>query len=118
MSLVELELGADVHHERAAVLVLLDLPWGERVRLDAVAHERPAVQRDDVLEVRRLGTEGGCRLGHELPLVGEAQQVLVLALEADGRGHLHVHARPAAQRPAEMAGPDLARVRKREQTVP
>ena len=57
---------------------------------------------------------GGCgpsarrRAPDELVLVRELQQLLVGALEADRRGDLEVHPGPAAERPAEVAGPDLA----------
>ena len=52
---------------------------------------------------------------HELVLVLHPQQRLVRALEADRRGHLEVHAGPAAERAAEVAGPQLGGVGQREQ---
>ena len=55
--LVELQLGAHVDDERAVVLGLLDLARAERVRVDGLLDQRAAVERDDVLEVRRLGSE-------------------------------------------------------------
>ena len=46
-----------------------------------------------------------------------ASRRVVRALEGDRRGHLHVHAGTAAQRAAEMAGPDLALAGQREQLL-
>ena len=66
---------------------------------------------------------GGCgrsaevACANEVVLVVDLEQRLVRALEADrGRG-LQVHARPAAERAAEVARPHLARVRQRHQRV-
>src|SRR6187455_1098115 len=50
MRLVELKLGAHVHHERAALLRLPHLARGERVHIDGLDDQRPSIQRDDVLE--------------------------------------------------------------------
>ena len=109
--LVELQLGAHVDDERAVVLGLLDLARAQRVRVDGLLDERAAVERDDVLEVRRLRARASTVvLLDELVLVGDLQQLLVGALEADRRGDLEVHAGPAAQRAAEMPGPHLDRV--------
>ena len=66
---------------------------------------------------------GGCgpeRRGgplDELVLVGDLQQVLVGALEADRRRDLEVHAGAAAQRAAEVPGPHLGGVGQRHQLV-
>ena len=46
-----------------------------------------------------------------------ARAGVVRALEADRRGDLHVHPRPAAQRAAEVPGPDLGVVGQREQPL-
>ena len=94
--LVELQLGAHVDDERALVAGLLDLARRERVRVDGLLDQRAAVERDDRAEVRRLRPERRDRALDELVLVGDLQQLLVRALEADRRGDLQVHARPAA----------------------
>src|SRR6185436_10112016 len=99
--LVELELGSHVHDERPVPLRLLHLPRRQRMSLDALRRERPAVERDDVLEVRRLRPERRGRPADEVVLVLHLEQRLVRALEADRRGDLQVHAGPAAHRPAE-----------------
>ena len=115
--LVELQLGAHVDDQRAVRAGLVDLARGERVRVDALDHERAAVERDDRAEVRRLGTERGRRRGDELVAVPDLQERLACALEADRRGDLQVHARAAAERAAEVAGPHLARLGEVQQRV-
>ena len=117
VSLVELELGAHVDHERAVALGLLHLARRERVGLHRVLHQRAAVERDDVLEVRRLRTEPVRRAAHEVVLVLHLEHRLGGALEADRRGDLEVHPGPAAHRAAEVTRPHLAGVRKRHQLV-
>ena len=72
--LVELQLGAHVDDERPVVLGLLDLARAERVRLDGLLDERAAVERDDVLEVRRLRAQRRRGPLDELVLVGDLQQ--------------------------------------------
>ena len=91
-------------------------PVGDR-RLEAVRGElrrgadrfdqRPAVERDDVLDVGRLAADRGDRVLDELGLALEAQRAVVAALEADRRGGLEVDPGAAAERAAEVAGPDL-----------
>ena len=77
--LVELQLGADVDEQRAGAAAPLDLARRERMRLDGLADQRAAVERDDVLEVRRLRAEVGERLLDELVLVVDAQDLVVRA---------------------------------------
>ena len=66
---------------------------------------------------------GGCGPSDEVVLSTNSsssrdlEQRLVRALEPDRRRDLEVHARSAAERAAEVAGPDLARVRKRHQLL-
>ena len=115
--LVELQLGAHVDDQRAVRAGLLDLARRERVGVDALDHERAAVERDDRAEVRRLGAERGGRRGDELVAVADLQERLAGALEADRRGDLQVHARAAAERAAEVAGPHLARLGEVQQRV-
>ena len=56
--------------------------------------------------------------GDERVLVGDrAAAALWRELVADRRGDLHVHARPAAHRAAEVAGPDLGLGRQRQQPL-
>ena len=107
---VELLIRADVDQHRALVLREPELARRERQQLDARSQQRPAVEVDDRVEVRRLGPEPRQRGGDELVLVGDGQGRVVRALEADGRGDLEVHARPAAQRAAQVTGPQLHRV--------
>ena len=66
------------------------------MRLDRLFDKRTAVERDDVLEVRRLRPERRGGLLDELVLVGDSEERLVGLLEADRRGDLEVHARAAA----------------------
>ena len=111
---VELLVGADVDEQRALFALELDLARRERADLDAGGQQRPAVEIDDRLEVRRLRSELGDRLLDEAVLVVLAEDRVVLALVADRGGDLHVHARAAAHRAAEVPGPDLAGVGQRE----
>ena len=114
-ALVELQLGPDVNDEGAVALVGVDLARGQWMGFDALAQQRSAIERDDVLEVRRLRSERGRGLLDELLLVGDGEQLLVGSLVADRRGDLHVRSWAAAQRPAEVTRPDLARIRQCEQ---
>ena len=100
-----------------AARFVLDLARRQRQHLDAVGQQLAAVERDDRLEVRRLRAEAGERVLDERVLVVDRQRRVVGALVADRRGDLHVHPRAAAHRAAEVAGPDLALRRQREQLV-
>jgi hypothetical protein len=82
-------------------------PWGKRQQLNPFDQQRSAVELDDGLEVRRLRTQLRERLGDELVLVGDRQNRVVRALEADRGADLHVHPRASTHRAAEMAGPHL-----------
>jgi hypothetical protein len=95
--------------------VLLDLARRQRHQLDALGQQRAAVQRDDGAEVRRLRSQPGQRPLDELVLVGDRQDRVVAALEADRRGDLHVHPRAAAHRAAEVSGPHLHVLAQRQQ---
>jgi hypothetical protein len=114
VSLVELDVGADVDDQRAGGAALIDLARGERQQLDARGHERPAVQVDDRLEVGRLRAQARERALDELALPETVEQGVVAALVADRRSDLHVHSGTAAERAAEMAGPDLGLRRERQ----
>ena len=76
MGVVELLVGADVDEQRPVGALLLDLARREREHLDAVGQQRAAVERDDVLEVRRLRAERGERVLDELVLVVDRQRGL------------------------------------------
>ena len=91
-----------------AARLLLDLARRQRQHLDADGQQLAAVQRDDVLEVRRLRPEPGERLLDELVLVLDRERRVGRALVADRRGDLHVHPGAAAHRAAEVPGPHLA----------
>ena len=117
VGVVELLIGASVDDQGPVGALLLDLSRCQREDLGALGQQRALVERDDRLEVRRLRPELGDRLLDELLLVGDREGRVVLALEADRRGDLHVHPRPAAHRAAEVPGPDLASVGKAEQLV-
>jgi hypothetical protein len=80
---VELQVGAHVDHQGARQTPLVELAGGERERLHALGDQRPAVELDDRLEVRRLGTQLGERPLHETLLVGLAQQLVVGTLVPD-----------------------------------
>src|SRR5207245_9855376 len=69
-----------------------------------------AVQRDDALEVRRLRLWIGGELPHELVLVPDPEQRVEAALEADRRAGLLAHPGAAAERAADVPGPDLDEV--------
>ena len=114
---VELQVRPDVHEQRALVALDLHLMGIQRGHLHPARHERPAVHRDDPLEVWRLGPEPGDRLRHELVLLRDRQRRVVLLLEADRRADLHVHARAAAHRAAEVRRPHLAVVGQRQQAL-
>ena len=95
--------------------LLLDLPRRERQQLDPVGEQRPAVELDDRLEVRRLRPEPGQRGRDELVLVGDRQRRVVALLEPDRGRDLQVHARAAAHRAAEVPRPHLDVVAEPEQ---
>ena len=95
---------------------LLDLARRERVRVDGLAHERPAVERDDVLEVRRLRAERrGRRARRTRPRRRSAAAPGARARSRSSTTTLRSMPGPAAQRAAEVAGPDLGRVGQREE---
>ena len=98
--LVELEVGPDIGHESAGRVCRFDLARRERMDLRAFHDQRPAVALHDPLEVGRLRAQRRGGATHELVLVAHAEQLRVLALESDRRGHLHVHPRAAAERAA------------------
>ena len=75
------------------------------------------VELNDRLEVRWLGAELGDRGVDELLLVLDREHRVVVALEADRRGDLEVHAGAAAHRAAEVPRPDLDVVGERQQLV-
>jgi hypothetical protein len=107
VGLVELFVGARVDRQGAL---------GDR-RLEAVGRQlgrrgdrfdqRAAVERDDVGDVGRLGADCGDGVLDELGLALEAQGAVVTALEADRRAGLEVDPGAAAERAAEVPGPDL-----------
>ena len=70
-----------------------------------------------MLDVRWPLADAGDRVLDELGFVGERQRPVVAALEADRRGGLEVDAGAAAERAAEVAGPDLDLVGQREQPL-
>jgi len=75
---------ADVEDRRVAVVDRL-----ERFRR---ADERPAVERDDALHVRRPELCAAGRGLDEVLLVGDRHGVVEAPLEADRRGSLRAHA--------------------------
>ena len=79
--------------------------------------QRPAVEVDDPLDVGRLVAERGDRVLDELGLVVDPEGAVVAALEADRRGGLEVDRGAAAERAAEVGGPDLDLVVEREQPL-
>ncbi len=75
------------------------------------------VEGDDRLEVGRLRAELRYRGVDELLLVVDREHRVVVALEADRRGDLQVHAGAAAHRAAKVTGPDLDVVGQGQQPV-
>ena len=104
---VELVVGAPVDHEGAACHPLLELVWGHRRRRAEVVEEGAAVDRDDRRHVRWFVAEAADRVLDELRLVGGPERPVVAPLEPDRRGVLEVEAGAAAERAAEVAGPEL-----------
>ena len=88
-----------------------------RVRLDLrrLREERPSVQLDHALEVRRLRGQVTRQLADEIAFVGQFRQAVVAALEPDRRAGLLAHPGTAAQGAADVAGPDLGEVVQRKQ---
>ena len=109
---VELQVGAHVDDQRARRRASLDLARRERVGLAAA---RPSAAPR--LSATIASKFGGC--GPSVAVAArtnssssvDLQQRVVRALEADRRGDLEVHPRPAAQRAAEVPGPHLGRRR-------
>jgi hypothetical protein len=112
---VELQLGAYVDQQRTLGTPALELARRERVRSAVSCRSGPAVDLDDVAEVRRLWPERGERGADERVLVGDRERRVVRALETDRGGDLEVHPGTAAHRAAEMPGPQLDLARQGEQ---
>ena len=108
MSGRELPRAPDVEHGPCAAAVQRP----DRLRC---ADERPAVQLDDALHVRRPDS-GADRLRHELVLVLVREGPVESPLEADRRRSLVIHPR-AAQRARDVAGVHLDAVRQLEQSL-
>src|SRR5205823_9439369 len=70
---------------------------------------------DDSLEVRRLGSELVQERPDELILVVDAEVPVEAPLEADRRARLLAHPAAAAERAADVAGPQLDAVAELEQ---
>ena len=99
--------------------LLLDLARRERQHLDARGHQRPAVDRDDRLEVRRLRRQRSrSRARRSASSSLSPKQLVVAPLVADRRGDLHVHAR-ARRTASRRGGPGQTSVsaRQRQQLV-
>src|SRR5919204_5438099 len=82
----------------------------ERLERGGLGDERPAVQLDDALEVRRLRREVAGQLADELVLALDPEQRVEAALEAERRPGLLAHPRAAAERAADVRRPDLEEV--------
>ena len=117
VGVVELLIGPRVDDQGSVRALLLDLARRQRQDLGSLGQQRALVELDDRLEVRRLWSELGDRLFDELPLVGDRERRVVLALEADRRGDLHVHPGTPAHRAAEVPRPDLAVVGQAQELV-
>src|SRR5439155_10849756 len=113
---VELARVTAVDQRRAALEELERAPRGERVEGDRFGDERAAVELDDPFEIRRLRLELAREALDELVLF-EAEELVRAALEADSRGRLLAHSRAAAERPADVTGPELGHVVELEQTA-
>ena len=84
--LVELEVGAHVHQQRALGPLLLELARRQRHHLDARGQQRAAVEVDDGLEVGRLRRQLRGRALDEALLVRLGEQLVVAQLVADRGG--------------------------------
>ena len=104
----ELPRAPDVEHGPGAAAV-------QRPNRLRRADERPAIQLDDALHVRRPDP-GADRLRHELVLVLVRERPVEAPLEADRRRSLVIHP-GAAQRARDMAGMNLDAVRQLEQPL-
>ena len=114
---VELTRVAPVEEGRAFVEARLHDRRSERIERLRLREERAPVERDDALEVRRLVGELAGERADEAVLVVAREQPVEAALEAN-RGHgLLAHPRAAAERPADVAGPDLGEVPEREEPL-
>ena len=79
---------------------------GELLRFRLSADERPAVELDDPLHVRRARRRDTGGFGDEERDVVVCQRRVEASLEADGRRRLRAHRLPA-QRPGDVAGVHL-----------
>src|ERR671924_598648 len=107
---VELARVAAVDERRACLEELPCPRGGERLQRAGLGDERPAVQLDDPLEVRRLRGEVAGQLADELVLLLDPEQRVEAALEAERRARLLAHPRAAAERAADVSRPDLEEV--------
>src|ERR671922_172937 len=107
---VELARVAAVDERRACLEELPCPRGGERLQRAGLGDERPAVQLDDPLEVRRLRGEVAGQLADELVLLLDPEQRVEAALEAERRARLPAHPRAAAERAADVSRPDLEEV--------
>src|SRR5919109_961826 len=118
---VELARVAAVDERRACLEELPCPRGGERLQRAGLGDERPAVQLDDPLEVRRLRGEVAGQLADELVLLLDPEQRVEAALEAERRARLLAHPRAAAEVVGVVMGlehvPDLEVVLAREVEV-
>ena len=105
--LVELERPCARRRPARRRATALDLARRERVGLDAVAGSGPRLSSTMRWKFGGCGPSAGERGVARTRPRPRSQQRVVRALVADRRRHLEVHPRPAAQRAAEVAGPDL-----------
>jgi hypothetical protein len=112
---VELARVAAVDQDRPRREQLGDARGRARLQGRGLRQERPAVQLDDPLEVRRLRREVRCQLADEGALVDDLQQAVEAPLEADRRPGLLAHPRATAERAADVPGPGLREVVELEQ---
>ncbi len=107
VGLVELLVGPRVHQDRALGDRHLHRSRCQRRGRAQLLDQGAAVQRHDVLHVRRAIPELTERVIDERLQRGDSERAVVLALEADRRGGLVVDRGASAQRSAEMRRPDL-----------
>ena len=117
MLAVVLERVAAVDHRGARVEASLHGCGQERVDRRRLREQRAPVERDDSLEVRRLGRQRSRQRAHERFFVLARQQSVEAPLEADGRARLLAHPRPAAEGAADVPGPDLGEVAEAQQAL-
>ena len=108
---------APVEQGRARVESRLHRGGQERLDGGRLGEERAAVEGDDALEVRGLRRQALRQRADEGLFVLAREEAVEAPLEADRRARLLAHPRAAAERAADVPGPDLSEVPERQQAL-